>query len=233
MSRVYVKTYDPFSITGKDFPTVGDTHTQRRILFSPENKHVVSLNFLRDGMLLFSNESRADFQFTIGRNSRSMAVVKFKYSDEGELLINNNFRVSKAGVRNREIHENPNTMISNTLHINVSGVGIGRVDLKVDESGFAACVFSDIQLMFVRMNGNHIVPRLNEFFQREFERTDLSVEKVRTYVRDNPLFAREVAKKFISDWLNANDVMDEADFIQKIAEFLRVSRSLDWNSIFF
>lgn len=81
--------------------------------------------------------------------------------------------------------------------------------------------------MFVRMNGNHVVPRLNEFVQRQCDRAEISVEKIREYVRSNPTFAREVAQNYISDWFKANETMTETEFIQKVAEFLKVNRSLN------
>lgn len=135
MSRIYLQMYAPFSVSGKDFLKVDSaSNLQRRILFSSDNKHLVYLNFLRDGLLLFTNETKVEFQFTVGRNARSMALVKFEHNDVGKIYVNNNFKISKAGVMNREIYENPNTMISSILHGNVNGDGVGRIDLKVDDS---------------------------------------------------------------------------------------------------
>lgn len=206
MSRIYLQTYGPFELRGKDFGVVESKNdNKRRILFSPDDKHSISLNFLRDGLLLFSNESKTAFQFSVARNSRLMAMVKFEYAEKGKLYVNNNFSISKIGVTNKEIHTNPNLSVSNIFHIDVSGDGIGRIDLKVDESGFAACIFSDIQLLFVRMNGNHVVQRLDEFVQRECDRTDVPIGKMREYARANPNFAREVAQNYISDWFKANE----------------------------
>lgn len=227
MSRIYLQTYGAFSIQGNDFAAVDSEITnKRRILFSPDDKHSISINFLRDGLLLFTNESNANFEFTVGRNNRSMALIKFKHTDEAMLFVNNNFQIKKSGVTNREIHANPNCMMSKVLHFDISGVGIGRVDLKVDESGFAACIFSDLQLMFVRMNGNHVVPRLNEFVQREIDRTEIPIERMRHYICSNPTFAREIAQNYILDWFKWNESTDEVGFIQKVAEFLRVNRSI-------
>lgn len=96
----------------------------------------------------------------------------------------------------------------------------------MDESGFAACIFSDVQLMFIRMNGNHVYPRLQEFVRRECERAEVTIEKAQAYVRAHQSFAREVAQTYIADWFNSNETWTEAEFIQKIAQFLRVNRSL-------
>lgn len=195
MSKIYLQTYGAFSVSGKDFPTVisGNEH---RLTFSPDNVHSITLNFLRNGLLLFNNPTKTKFDFTIARNKRSMVLVKFRFNNEGQLFLNNNFRISKEGVSNREIHENPNTMASNVLHLNFTDEvsAFGRADLKVDESGFAACIFTDIQLLFVRMNGNHAVPRINEFVQREVIRAPPSRESVESYIRANPEFAKKRRK---------------------------------------
>lgn len=46
------------------------------------------------------------------------------------------------------------------------GPQLGRIAMKIENGGFAACVFSR-ELLFVRMNGNHAVPRLLGFIENE------------------------------------------------------------------
>lgn len=69
--------------------------------------------------------------------------------------------------------------------------GIGRVDLKIDNSGCAACVFSHSELLMVRMNGNRFVPKLEGFI--EFEKT-----RRLQAVKD------DVGKKYFKEWMKKN-----------------------------
>lgn len=87
---------------------------------------------------------------------------------KGDLLINTNWRLDEKAVTNREIHTNPTLTRSNHVNIDVDVEGIGRIDVKLNDSGFAACVFSR-ELLYVRMNGNS-VPRLLGFIENEKNR---------------------------------------------------------------
>lgn len=67
MARVYVKPYSDLEITGADFDPV-TTQSMRRILFSPDANHSISMNSLADGCLGFSNNAKAPFSFTVSRS---------------------------------------------------------------------------------------------------------------------------------------------------------------------
>lgn len=164
MSKLYVKPYDDYIISGNDFASV-QSGAMRRIVFSPNKKDAVSVSELRDGCLLINNENQVPFEFTISREHKVIAVVKHCGTDR-VVRVNTNWRLTENGVENREIHTNPDLVRSTVLNIDVRCTGIGRIDLKVDESGFAACVFSR-ELLFVRMNGNHAVPRLLGYIEAE------------------------------------------------------------------
>lgn len=71
---------------------------------------------------------------------------------------------------NTEIHTNPDLIASKNLNIDIDVSGIGRVDLKIEKSGCAACVFSKNELLFVRLNGNRVIPRLEGFIDNETHR---------------------------------------------------------------
>lgn len=105
---------------------------------------------------------------------------------------------------------------------------MGRFDLRVDNGEFVAYVLSDTQLLFIRMNGNHAIPRLEAFMKREFDRIPLSCEKVDEFLEQNQEYKKEVARDFIQQWfiVNANN-MNEAQFIRRVAEFFRVNRALE------
>lgn len=167
MSRVYIKFYDPVKISSRDFLEMNDK-TVRRTIFSPDNKHSVALSPLRDGTLLFVNEGDIKFEWTITRNGRTLA--NFKYS-AGKILINSNWKLNETGVENREIHYNPDIKYCDQLNFEISGDGLLRVDVKVNESGFAAATFSNRDLIFVRMNGNHAFPRLLGLIQGEKQKS--------------------------------------------------------------
>lgn len=70
-------------------------------------------------------------------------------------------------------------------------IGIGRIDLKVDDSGCAACVISNSELLFIRFNGNRVVPRLEGFIQNE---TSRRIEEVKY----------DIGKQFFNRWIQTN-----------------------------
>lgn len=167
MSKVYVKPYHDYTISGNDFASVHSV-AMRRIVFSPNRKDAVSVAELNDGCLLISNKNKVPFEFTISRENKVIAVIRSCGNDQS-VNINTNWRLTGSGVENRQINTNPDLVRSLIMNIDVQCEGIGRIDLKVDDSGYAACVFSR-ELLFVRMNGNHAVPRLMGFIENEKER---------------------------------------------------------------
>lgn len=140
MSKVFFKPYSSFQITGTDFETVS-SDAFRRIVFSPDGVHAISVVSLRDGTLLFTNDSDSPFEFTLSRNHKTLAVVK--YSRESTLTVNSNWRISASGVKNCEIHSNPDLIISKHINIELQGAAFARADLKINNTGFACCIFSD------------------------------------------------------------------------------------------
>lgn len=189
MTKVYVKVYHPYTMTGKDFAPV--KHNQfRRTIFSPDNRHTLAITEMRDGCLCISNEQGIAFEFTISRNKKQMASVKYN-GEDSILYVNTNWRIMQNKVDNREIHRNPDLYPSPNLNIDMEMDGVGRVDLKIDESGCAACVFSNTELLFIRMNGNHVVPRLEGFIENEKQRANEAAKD-------------EIGKKYLDDWISAN-----------------------------
>lgn len=168
MSKLYIKPYGSFVLTGRDFPTT-ESQMMRRILFSPDNIHSVSVVSLRDGTLLFTNQSKIRFEMSLSRNGKVLAVLKLR-PDLNEVIINTNWRLTENGVKNREIHGNPDLIISKNINIDLQMDGIGRIDLKVNDSGFASCVFSAKELLFVRMNGPSVFPHLFGLIEAEAQR---------------------------------------------------------------
>lgn len=178
---VYVKTYSDYEISGKDFGTVRN-EAMRRILFTPDNVHSISIVVLRDGTLGIFNEGRVPFDFTISREKKIIAVVKFD-ADASALKINSNYRLTQTQLENREINTNPDLIRSANLNINLVNInGIGRIDLKIGESGNAACVLSDKELLFIRMNGHHSVPRLQAFMDKLVPSAALNSPEVKNMV---------------------------------------------------
>lgn len=202
MSQVFVKPYSDYEISGKDFATVRNTN-MRRIVFTPDNAHSISLKELPDGCLVITNGSRTPFDFTISREKKIIASVKFA-GGESVLRINSNFRLSESGVENREIHENPDLVLPANLNINLVRVnGIGRIDLKIDGSGYAACVFSERELLFVRMNCHRCVPRLEGFMANQSTvelRRVLSSPEVINMISTE--VKNQIGRKYFQDWCN-------------------------------
>lgn len=161
MSKVYVKLYDRFHLTGSDFAAIWSDQL-RRIVFSTDNAHSVSVVTLKDGTLLITNDRKVEFVYSISRNRRVLAVVRYR-KNSSSLVINNNWLLVEGGVENIAIIENPDLVFSQHLNIEIAGHSLARVDFKVQDSGFACAVFTDRDLIFVRMNGNHGVPCLRDF----------------------------------------------------------------------
>lgn len=200
MSKVYLKPYAPYSVSGRDFATMTDGNI-RRTVFSPDNQHSVSLVQLRDGCLFFTNYSRTDFAFSVSRANKVIMVVKVR-AKENSLLVNTNWKVTQTSVENREIHTNPDLIAETTCNFNFEVDGFGRVDLKVEDSGYAACVFSQKDLIFIRMNGHHSIPRLEYFIEAEIMRR-LEAETSRRL--QDPTWRTQVGKVFFENWVKAHE----------------------------
>lgn len=169
MAKVYLKPYSEYEISGRDFVTVRSTN-MRRIVFTPDYAHSIHVTELSDGCLGIFNETRTPFEFTVSRERKVIAYVKYNGA-ESAIRINSNYRLTQTGVENQEIHQNPDLVKSPILNIDmVNFDGLGRFNLKVEESGYAACVFTERDLLFVRMNGHHSVPRLLTFIENRLER---------------------------------------------------------------
>lgn len=140
---------------------------------------------LKDGAMLITNEREVRFDFSISRNRRVMAVIRYR-PNISSLIINNNWLLTQDGVQNRAIHENPNLNVSPHLNIESMGISLCRIDIKINESSFACCVFTDRDLILVHMNGNHLCPRLSDFITQEAGRLPLTQEQVAAYMVQNP-----------------------------------------------
>lgn len=197
MSKLYVKMYSEYTVSGQDFATVTNADV-RRLVFSPDSVHSVSMVTLRDGTLLFTNQGMVAFDLTISRGRRVLAVLKYK-PQSSFLEINNNWRVQGEVVENCAIHENPDLHISPHLNINIWGQSILRVDVKVDDSTFACLVFTEKDLLFVRMNGNHAHPRLVDVISEEVNKAT-SFESVIRILDSKEELKKRVWKRLFSGW---------------------------------
>lgn len=105
--------------------------------------------------------------------------------------------LSTEGVTNREIHTNPDLLFSKNLNIELlDDADVVRTDLKVDDSGFACCVLSQKHLLFVRLNGNHAMPRLMDIVN-----APPSAHQVAEYIGANHQFRDEVGRGFFASWV--------------------------------
>lgn len=155
MAKVYVKFYDGYEISGNDFLPV-QSGAMRRIVFSPNGLNAIAVSELPDGCLLMNNESGAAFEFSVSRNQRVFAIVKYR-PVQRDLQVNTNWWFDVHGVVNQKINTNPDLIRVPHMNINVEAIGLGRMDVKVNDSGYAACIFGR-DLLFVQMDGNHAVP---------------------------------------------------------------------------
>lgn len=189
--------YSEFTVSGQDFATMARNNL-RRTVFSPDGAQAVSMVVLRDGTLLFTNQGMVAFEFTITHGRRVLAVVKY-LPHSSSLSINNNWRIQGDLVENFTIHENPDLFVSPNLNINIWGQNILRMDMKVDESTFACLVFSELDLLFVRMNGNHAYPRLLEVMQEEVDKAT-SFDSIATILDSKVELKTRIWKRLFRNW---------------------------------
>lgn len=199
MSKVYLKVYDDFRLSGNDFDLV-DNGSLRRIVFSPDNVHSISLVKLADGTLLITNEGKVAFDMTISRERKVLAVVKYR-SNAADLLINTNWKLDKDGVTNREIYANPDLLFSKMMNVEIQAKeDIIRTDFEINNSGFACGIFSRNDLLFLRMNGNHAMPRLMDVINKPPTK-----DEVDDFLVQNQQFRAKIGKEFFSTWVQIHE----------------------------
>lgn len=81
------------------------------------------------------------------------------------------------------------------MNIEIQAAGITRVDLKINGSGFAACVLSEKDFLFMRMNGNHAVPRLMDIIN-----APVDLEAVTQFMVAHPLVYEGIGRRFFQKW---------------------------------
>lgn len=231
MTKIYVKLYDNSLLSGSDFAQIRNSDL-RRLVFSPDNVHGISVVPLQDGTLLFTNEADIGFDFSISRNRRVLAVVKYRESTTS-LVINNNWLLLQDAVQNRAINQNPDLLFSENLNINFEGSALARVDLKINSSPIAGAFFTERDLIFIRMNGNHAFPRMCEHINSEASsisaRLPITEAQVLAFLNNNPGFA--------SNHINENQVLaflqQNREFANSLdnASFKRLVQSTRWFSI--
>lgn len=162
--------YNDYRIESNDFAAMNSTQI-RRVVFSPNRQHSLSIEEMRDGCLCITNKAQIPFEFTLSRERKLIAVVR--YIGAGQLQVNSNWMVDDGGVINQEISRNPDLYVSSKLHIDIIGAGLTgmcRMDLKVDNSGCAGMFFSRSELLFIRMNGNRVGPKVDGLIEAETRR---------------------------------------------------------------
>lgn len=202
MTKIFVKLYEDFEVTGRDFSNV-KSDLIRRLVFSPDGSHSISVVPLKDGTLLFTNEKQCEFSFSISRNHRVLAVVRYQ-QNAASLTLNNNWLLNQEIVQNRTINTNPDLIFSENLNIDFEGTALARVDLKINTSPIAAAFFTERDLIFIRMNGNHTLPRLKEHIQNEAAGVPLTEQQVLAYVNQHPDVQLPVIEAQVSTFLNNN-----------------------------
>lgn len=183
MAKVYVKLYDNFKLSGTDFAQTMSNHL-RRVVFSPDGIHSISIVSLKDGAMLITNETEAEFDFSISRNRRVLAVIRYR-KGENSLRINNNWMLTQDQVLNRAVNQNPDLLFSPHFNIDFEGTKMARVDLKINESPMAGAFFTERDLLFMRMNGNYAYPRLCEQIQKEASDLPITEEQAVAYLTQN------------------------------------------------
>lgn len=197
MAKIFVKLYDEYRLTGNDFATA-ETGEFRRILFSPDNMHSISLVSLQDGTLLMTDEEDVPFEFSISGH-KVLTVIKYR-GKKNTVYVNTNWKLDNDGVHSREIHTNPDLLFSKSLNIELQATGVTRFDLKVNKTGFAGCVLSETDLLFMRMNGNHAIPRLLEIIK-----APTGVDEVAQFMTEHPLVYEGIGRKYFQKWVQDHE----------------------------
>ena len=227
MTKIYVKLYDDFKLSGSDFAQTTNEYL-RRVVFSPDGMHSISIVKLHDGALLISNETDVPFDFSISRKRRVLAVVRY-CQGANSLRVNDNWILNQDRVLNRAINQNPDLLFSPHFNIDFEGIKMARVDLKINESPIAAAFFTERDLLFMRMNGNHAYPRLCEQIQKEASGLAITEEQVVAFFDEHPDVAANlpVNDVQVSEFLNNN--REIAKRLQK-EWFARLMETTNWLS---
>lgn len=201
MAKVYIKPYDRYTVSGTDFCAMQSDNIHR-VVFSPNNMNAISLTQLPDGALLLTNHAKLNYNFSVSIDQKVLAVYHVD-AVAGEVKVNTNWCVSSNGVRNIEIHTNPDLFISNCLNFDLEGSVYGpqRIDIKVDESGFACCAFIATELLFVRMNGNRAFPKLVDEINNCCINAPATAGKVNEFLAKNPKNLVRIGKHYVQQWM--------------------------------
>lgn len=182
MAKIYIKSYDRFTLTGSDFAPISGTQL-RRVVFSPDDRHSISIVSLKDGALLITNENGIEFEFSISRNRRVLAVVHYRPNDSS-LHINNNWILTQQAIRNRAINENPDLVHSQNFNIDFGGSALARIDLKINDA----------------------FPRISDHITHAAALLPVTEAQVSTFLNENPAFTARlpVTEAQVSTFLNEN-----------------------------
>lgn len=99
MVKVYIKIYGTYTLTGRDFQQIR-SDAMRRFIFTPDGKHTCIVVELEDGCIGIKNDSNTPFEFSLSRDSKLIAVVKYNGTDE-HLLVNTNWCITQNAVENK------------------------------------------------------------------------------------------------------------------------------------
>lgn len=222
--KVFIKPYSLIAISGSDLGV--KENIKRRITFSPDDIHSLFIDNNGEDLII-SNNSDVNFEFTISRGNRTMAIVEYKPSIG--LVVNSQWRIKNNLVRNRVAPEFPEIQKSRILNFEIDVIGTGRVDLKHDREEYAALLFDHRKLYSVRFNGDYAIKHFDLFIERERDRRPLNIDQVKEYLNNNPQMKLGMIRSFIIDWVRSirNHEVDPEGIIRNFISGIGLDRSIE------
>lgn len=157
-------------------------HFERRLTFSPYNVHPIFINNLGDNVFMFTNNNEIDFEFTVSRENKVMALVEFKRC---AIYFNKQWRLKANVLANRFMDAPSDIVPSNILNFEIGTFGSGRFDVKFDKKEFVALLCTHRNLYSVRFNGDYAIKRFRDYIDREDERRPLDIVRVKKFLEIN------------------------------------------------
>lgn len=202
-TKLYVKLYGHFELSSSDFGTVDNV--RHRLTFSPDNVHSVFVNGVGENILMFTNNAGIQFEFTISRGNKVMAIIELQPNG---IYLNKQWRLTGNVLTNRHLNNTINVQPSRMLNFEIGTAGKGRFDIKFDKMEFAALLFNHRKLYSTRFNGDYAVKRFDDFISRENDRRPLNIFRVKRFLESNREMKLAIVRGFISNWIRSKLAAD-------------------------
>lgn len=149
---------------------------------------------------MFTNNNEIDFEFTVSREDKVMALVEFK---RNAIYFNKQWRLKANVLANLFMDAPPDIVPSDILNFEIGTFGSGRFDVKFDKKEFVALLCTHRNLYSVRFNCDNAIKRFREYIDREDERRPLDIVRVKEFLEINGDAKLRVVREFVIDSLRS------------------------------